>query len=203
MRVCVCVFVLCVWVCVCGLPDPRSSSPVLQLWREGVLKNVVPVCVSLKHILERLRSPVLRHLLAYLQFLFHHYGSDMQDLLASNRLLARELQFDMEQLKERGGRRPRHGQLLDSPDLRMDVDGAAPPHTPSRTPRSARKFATPPPMPLDLTPSTAGGSSTQQRRRQQQEQQQRGLRSGSTPQVLPRIARRSPLKVCLFSRSSG
>ena len=176
-----------------------------------MLKNVVPVCISLKHILENIRSPLLRHLLAYLQFLFHHYPSDMQDLLANNRLLARELEYDMEKIKEQQGGRRQAIHLLSSTDL-----SASPAPRLMRPPFEDEAeeedggeclLGTPPPMPMQLTPGSSrqgrgssrtpleAGSSPRGMRRPLVSSSSKRSAASCTPHVLPRVARRSPLKV--------
>lgn len=56
----------------------RHRALLTRIFKDGVIKYVVPVCVELKHLLEQQRSPLLRDLLQYLHYLFTDHNEEMQ-----------------------------------------------------------------------------------------------------------------------------
>jgi len=65
------------------------------------LQNVVPTMAALKHVLERTRSPLLGALMTSLAHIIKDYRTEIDDILASNRQLAAELEFDLRQQETR------------------------------------------------------------------------------------------------------
>jgi hypothetical protein len=64
-------------------------------------QNVVPTMAALKHVLERTRSPLLGALMTSLAHIMKDYRTEIDDILASNRQLAAELEFDLRQQETR------------------------------------------------------------------------------------------------------
>jgi len=60
-------------------------------------QNVVPTMAALKHVLEQAQSPLLGALMASLAHVLKDYRPEIEDILASNRQLAAELEFDLRQ----------------------------------------------------------------------------------------------------------
>lgn len=51
----------------------------------------------MKHKLESIRSPLLKHLMIYLREVVSDFRVEMEDILASDRQLAQEIEFDLRQ----------------------------------------------------------------------------------------------------------
>jgi len=88
------------------IPSNRTSyhvapchQPLTKLARD--LQNVVPTMAALKHVLERTRSPLLGALMTSLAHIIKDYRAEIDDILASNRQLAAELEFDLRQQETR------------------------------------------------------------------------------------------------------
>jgi condensin-2 complex subunit D3 len=66
---------------------------------KSITEHTVPVCVALKATLEQERSPLLSNLMHFLVQVLEMHESAVEDALASNRRLARELRFDLDRFK--------------------------------------------------------------------------------------------------------
>lgn len=79
----------------------RAKGKLLaKISKKNFLENVVPVVIALKQKLEKLKSPVLRHLMLYLKELFKDDQSAIQDILSADPQLARELEYDLRRFEE-------------------------------------------------------------------------------------------------------
>ena len=61
------------------------------------MEIVVPILCSLKVQLETNHSPLLKHLMKYLGYIFRTYKSEVQEHLANQPTLLQELEYDMKQ----------------------------------------------------------------------------------------------------------
>ncbi|GFO01088.1 condensin-2 complex subunit d3-like [Plakobranchus ocellatus] len=68
---------------------------ITQVVRRNVIENIVPVVISLKHMLEKARSPLLKDLMGYLRELMKDYKNEVKDILAADKQLAEEINFDL------------------------------------------------------------------------------------------------------------
>mmetsp|Transcript_25687 Transcript_25687/g.64635 ORF Transcript_25687/g.64635 Transcript_25687/m.64635 type:complete len:1390 (-) Transcript_25687:1856-6025(-) len=96
-----------------------------RLARKNLMENVVPILAELKRLLERMHSPLLRHLLSALTEMTRDYKEEIKEIVAADKQLAREIEFD----------------LRDSASVRrMGESGQVRPQTPrAPTPRSEMK----------------------------------------------------------------
>eukprot|EP01133_Synstelium_polycarpum_P002517 gene2517-2876_t len=85
-----------------------------RIVKKNVVESIVPIIIELKHLLERRRSPLVRELMLYLKELHHDYKSEMADIMAADRQLAKEIEFDLRNLNRK---------IVQSP-ARMSVGGA-------------------------------------------------------------------------------
>ena len=68
---------------------------ITQVVRRNVIENIVPTVISLKHMLEKKRSPLLKNLMEYLRELMKDYKTEVKDILAADKQLAEEIEFDL------------------------------------------------------------------------------------------------------------
>ncbi|KAH9495177.1 Condensin-2 complex subunit D3 [Bulinus truncatus] len=68
---------------------------ITQVVKRNVMENIVPVVISLKHLLAKSRSPILKNLMEYLRELMKDYKTEIKDILAADRQLAEEIEFDL------------------------------------------------------------------------------------------------------------
>ncbi|XP_055997299.1 condensin-2 complex subunit D3-like isoform X2 [Ostrea edulis] len=77
-----------------------KKTLISQVVKKNVIENIVPIVVSLKHMLEKHRSPVLKDLMYYLRELMQDYKSEVKDILSADRQLAKEIEFDLRKFEE-------------------------------------------------------------------------------------------------------
>jgi len=68
-----------------------------KISRKHLMEIVVPILCSLKVQLETNHSPLLKHLMKYLGYIFRTYKSEVQEHLANQPTLLQELEYDMKQ----------------------------------------------------------------------------------------------------------
>lgn len=61
---------------------------------------MIPVIIELKHSLEDSRSPLLKNLMAFLCSLVKDFRVEMEDLMAGDKQLANEIEFDIRQFEK-------------------------------------------------------------------------------------------------------
>jgi len=83
-----------------------------KISRKHLVDTVLPILCNLKIILENNRSPLLRHLMQYLVFIFRQFKSEVNETLASNQTLLKEIQYDTKQF-ERTERRSNHSRAME------------------------------------------------------------------------------------------
>ncbi|XP_062580228.1 condensin-2 complex subunit D3-L-like isoform X1 [Saccostrea cucullata] len=77
-----------------------KKTLISQVVKKNVIENIVPIVVSLKHMLEKHRSPVLKDLMCYLRELMQDYKTEVKDILSADRQLAKEIEFDLRKFEE-------------------------------------------------------------------------------------------------------
>ena len=71
------------------------------------MEIVVPILCSLKVQLETSHSPLLKHLMKYLGYIFRTYKSEVQEHLANQPVLLQELEYDMKQYEKKEKKKER------------------------------------------------------------------------------------------------
>ncbi|XP_053384703.1 condensin-2 complex subunit D3-like [Mercenaria mercenaria] len=77
-----------------------KKTIITQVLKKNVIENIVPIVVSLKHMMEKERSPLLKELLMYLRELMKDYKSEVKEILSADRQLATEIEFDLRKFEE-------------------------------------------------------------------------------------------------------
>ncbi|XP_076054806.1 condensin-2 complex subunit D3-L-like isoform X2 [Oratosquilla oratoria] len=75
-----------------------KKTIISQVVKRNVIENIVPILMALKHKLEEHRSPLMRHLLLYLKELMKDYKNEVKEILAGDKQLAKEIEFDLRRL---------------------------------------------------------------------------------------------------------
>uniref|UniRef100_A0AAR2KRM9 Condensin-2 complex subunit D3 n=1 Tax=Pygocentrus nattereri TaxID=42514 RepID=A0AAR2KRM9_PYGNA len=73
---------------------------VSQVQKKNFVENVIPMVIALKNILEQHRSPVLKHLMAYLQVTMQDYRTEVKELFAADEQLAAEVEFNLKMFEK-------------------------------------------------------------------------------------------------------
>jgi condensin-2 complex subunit D3 len=71
-----------------------------KLLRKNTIEQIVPILIELKRLFEARHSPLLRYLIAYFKEIFTDYRSEISDILAGDRQLAVELEYDLRQFEQ-------------------------------------------------------------------------------------------------------
>ncbi|XP_041367044.1 condensin-2 complex subunit D3-like [Gigantopelta aegis] len=102
--------------------------------KKNVIENIVPIVISLKHMLERHRSPVLKYVMLYLAELMKDYKNEVKDILSADKQLAHEIEFDMRKFDEQQANAEKQ-RRENTPTQRKHMGLAGSPLTPA-SPRS-------------------------------------------------------------------
>ncbi|BFZ04274.1 hypothetical protein BsWGS_07314 [Bradybaena similaris] len=97
---------------------------ISQVVKRNVIENVVPVVISLKHMLEKSRSSLLKELMGYLRELLKDYKNEVKDILAADRQLAQEIEFDLRKFENQETEQPGSRQGNSTP---VSFNAATPP----------------------------------------------------------------------------
>uniref|UniRef100_A0A673LIA9 Condensin-2 complex subunit D3 n=1 Tax=Sinocyclocheilus rhinocerous TaxID=307959 RepID=A0A673LIA9_9TELE len=73
---------------------------VSQVQKRNFVENVIPIIISLKNMLEEQHSPVLKHLMAYLQVTMQDYRSEVKELFAADEQLAAEVEYNLKRFEK-------------------------------------------------------------------------------------------------------
>ncbi|XP_053087025.1 condensin-2 complex subunit D3 [Pangasianodon hypophthalmus] len=73
---------------------------VSQVQKKNFVENVIPMVIALKNMLEEKRSPVLKHLMAYLQVTMQDYRSEVKELFAADEQLAAEVEYNLKMFEK-------------------------------------------------------------------------------------------------------
>ena len=71
-----------------------------KMSRKHMIETVFPILCSLKVILEKSRSPLLKKLMEYLVCIFRQFKQEVNDVLASDITLLQEIQYDTRQFEK-------------------------------------------------------------------------------------------------------
>ncbi|XP_062864703.1 condensin-2 complex subunit D3 [Trichomycterus rosablanca] len=74
---------------------------VSQVQKKNFVENVIPIIIALKNLLEEQRSPVLKHLMSYLQVTMQDYRSEVKELFAADEQLAAEVEHELKMFEKR------------------------------------------------------------------------------------------------------
>ncbi|MCJ8749257.1 hypothetical protein PDJAM_G00174220 [Pangasius djambal] len=116
---------------------------VSQVQKKNFVENVIPMAIALKNMLEEKRSPVLKHLMAYLQVTMQDYRSEVKELFAADEQLAAEVEYNLKMFeKQKEQEQQELEQQLSSFTLSPRTKGnaaASPAPGVRATPRSAQR----------------------------------------------------------------
>ncbi|XP_070772267.1 condensin-2 complex subunit D3 [Enoplosus armatus] len=165
-----------------------QKKVVSQVQKKAFIENTVPLIISLKSLLERKRSPVLRDLMAYLQVTMQDYRNEVKVFFSGDEQLAAEVEFALKTAeKER--------EMEEQMDNCSLTGGARTPtaqHSVKGSPVRSRplpsfSFATPqPPRPNPLSARLAHTDNRVHRSRQEEHVQSKSIALEGT--VMPKGA---------------
>ncbi|KAI7810837.1 condensin-2 complex subunit D3 isoform X1 [Triplophysa rosa] len=128
---------------------------ITQVQKKNFVENVIPIIISLKNMLEEQHSPVLKHIMAYLQVTMQDYRSEVKELFAADEQLAAEVEYNMKQFEKQKQEQQQMEKELANFTLSPRQNGNAV-ASPAQAPNVGHQsgFATP------LRPGTKGSKQT-------------------------------------------
>eukprot|EP00959_Pyramimonas_sp_CCMP1952_P431626 9039311-Pyramimonas_sp.AAC.3 len=81
-------------------PLQAKGQLVSAIMKKNLMENVVPVLVELKHLLAACKSPLTGMLMAALRAMLKDFKAEVEDILAVDKQLAKELLYDMQQAEQ-------------------------------------------------------------------------------------------------------
>ena len=133
-----------------------KSRLLSKLSKRSILEQVLPVLIELKRKLEVARSPLVRGVLEWLRCLYVEWRSDVVAVLAADRQLAVEMEYDMRRMEEeRTEKSKRHSEQrrLDSATSRGRPKSRARVEAPSSSRVSLSNVAASLPAPSPVRPA--------------------------------------------------
>ncbi|XP_077437958.1 condensin-2 complex subunit D3 [Vanacampus margaritifer] len=124
-----------------------QNKVVSQVRKKAFIENTVPLIISLKHLLEHKRSPVLKDLTAYLQVTMQDYRHEVKELFAGDEQLGAEVEFALKEAEKEREMEMR----LDNCNLSENPKMLTPQASVTRSPVMSRRlhpfnFSTPQPL---------------------------------------------------------
>ncbi|XP_064635825.1 condensin-2 complex subunit D3-L-like [Lineus longissimus] len=83
-----------------ALVEKAKKAIITEIMRKNLIENIVPVVIALKHMLEKKLSPLQKDLMMYLRELMKDYKSEVKDIMAADKQLAMEIEFDLRKFEE-------------------------------------------------------------------------------------------------------
>lgn len=77
-----------------------KKTIISQVVKKNVIENIIPIVIALKHRLEKIKSPIIDDLMNYLRELMKDYKNEVKEILAADKQLATEIQFDLKKWEE-------------------------------------------------------------------------------------------------------
>ena len=199
------------------VPQPHASQPVhhvadslkqaksrllSKLSKRSILEQVLPVLIELKRKLEAARSPLVRGVLEWMRCLYVEWRSDVMAVLAADRQLAVEMEYDMKRMEdERKEKSRRHGEQrrLDSAASRSRSKSRARVEPPASARLSLSNVAASLPAPSPVRPAhpsrpSASPSSAQPANESASAPAGRSSLAGSAPITSPSVPFATPAK---------
>ena len=77
-----------------------KSKLINQIVKKNAVEFIVPVVIGLKHKLENMHSPLLGSLMEYLNTTMKAFKNEVRDIMAADKQLASEIEFDLRQFQK-------------------------------------------------------------------------------------------------------
>ena len=75
--------------------EAAKKQIISNVVKKNVMENIIPIIIGLKHKLEAVKSPLISELFNYLRKLMEDYKSEVTEILAADKQLAKEIEFDL------------------------------------------------------------------------------------------------------------
>eukprot|EP00092_Neocalanus_flemingeri_P019653 GFUD01021285.1.p1 GENE.GFUD01021285.1~~GFUD01021285.1.p1 ORF type:complete len:1759 (-),score=675.16 GFUD01021285.1:47-5323(-) len=80
--------------------EAAKKTIISGVVKKNVMENIIPIIIALKHKLESAKSPLVSDLFKYLRKLMEDYKNEVTDILAADKQLAKEIEFDLRRYEQ-------------------------------------------------------------------------------------------------------
>merc|ERR1719466_312671 len=80
--------------------EAAKKTIISGVVKKNVMENIIPIIIALKHKLESAKSPLVSDLFKYLRKLMEDYKNEVTDILAADKQLAKEIEFDLRRFEQ-------------------------------------------------------------------------------------------------------
>jgi hypothetical protein len=191
-----------------GRMKAAKSKLLKTMSRKHLMEHVVPVLISLKHVLEKGNSPLQRELMGYFRELLRQYKAEVKEVLAAEPTLACEIEYDLKQWEREERERKRRASLSRASITRDSLLEVASPR--KGTPRGSSPKKAAALSPPAATPNASRRLSMSHRKPIMSSAIRRASFGGrpagpcgSTPMSIARAASRTPTASILAGRRAA
>ena len=80
--------------------EAAKKTIISGVVKKNVMENIIPIIIALKHKLESAKSPLVSDIFKYLRKLMEDYKNEVNDILAADKQLAKEIEFDLRRYEQ-------------------------------------------------------------------------------------------------------
>merc|ERR1712106_1286381 len=80
--------------------EATKKAVISTVVKKNVIENIIPIIIALKKQLEELKSPLICDLFKYLRRLMEDYKTEVTDILAADKQLAKEIEFELRRFEQ-------------------------------------------------------------------------------------------------------
>ncbi|XP_067127174.1 condensin-2 complex subunit D3-L-like [Centruroides vittatus] len=77
-----------------------KKTIISHMVKKNVIENIVPIVIALKHVFEKVKSPLLKDLMLFLRELLKDYKNELKEIMAADKQLAKEIEFDLRRFEQ-------------------------------------------------------------------------------------------------------
>lgn len=112
-----------------------KANLITKVVKKHVIENIMPIVIALKAHLERIRSPIMKNLMLYLQSLVHDYKNEVEDIFAADKQLGNEIMYDIRKFEDENQAQTQVAAQIMSPAAKALTPSAK--LTPKKTPMAS------------------------------------------------------------------
>ena len=146
-------------------PDLDQAGMILEAGKKAIISKtvkstymevIIPIIIALKHKFESVKSPLLKDLYNYLRKLMEDYKSEVSEVLAADKQLASEIEFDLRRHEQEEQERRQREERLAMERRRSKSKTSSPNRSQVRTPAGSPRASVSTPGSSPSTPASGG-----------------------------------------------
>lgn len=104
--------------------------------KRNLVENIVPIIIALKNLLQSKKSPLVQNVMLCLKEIMRDYKTEVQDILAGDKQLASEIEFDLKRFEEEEERLRLEAEQRLAPSV-PQTPACLPPQSPTQVPHTS------------------------------------------------------------------